>query len=141
SPATPCSSTVGRTSTVCSGRRRWTEERRRRGPSAAGRARGRGLLGTGRIGRVVEVLWARAEGLGVGEDGVDLPLLPRRSGDPHLVLGGEAAGGADLLVGEQTLVGQTGDLGVHLLRRLDLHAEVVDGATLAGVLEQDELER
>ena len=61
----------------------------------------------------VEVLRAGAEGVGVGQHGVDLPLLTRRAGHPDLVLGGEATGGADLLVGEQALAAEPGDLGVH----------------------------
>ena len=88
---------------------------------------------------------ARARGwcrrFGVGEHGVDLPLLTGGSGDPDLVLGGEAAGRADLLLGEQSLVGEPGDLGVHGVAGLDLDAEVVDGAALAGVFDQHQLQR
>src|SRR5215212_5391918 len=51
---------------------------------------------------VAEMLRASAEGVGVGEFRVDLPLLPGWTGDPHLVLCGEATGGADFLVGEQS---------------------------------------
>src|SRR5215213_10603320 len=51
---------------------------------------------------VAEVLRAGAEGVGVGEFRVDLPLLPGWTGDPHLVLRGEATGGAEFLVGEQS---------------------------------------
>src|SRR4051812_42445799 len=57
-----------------------------------------------------------AEGLAVGHDGVDLPALTGRTGDPDLVLGGEAAGLAHLLGGEQALAGEPGDLAVDLLR-------------------------
>ena len=54
---------------------------------------------------------------------------------------GETTGGADLFVGEQALAGEPGDLCVHGVAGLDLDAEVVDGAALAGVLQQHQLQR
>ena len=71
----------------------------------------------------------------------DLPLLPGGPGHPHLVLGGKATRGADLLVGEQPLAGEAGDLLMDLLAGFDLHAQVVDGPALARVLQQHQLER
>ena len=89
----------------------------------------------------VEVLRAGAECLGIGQHGVDLPLFTCRSGHPDLVLGGEATGGADLLIGEQSLAGEAGDLGMHMLAGFHLDPEVVDGAALAGGLQQNQLQR
>ena len=89
----------------------------------------------------VEQLGAGAERLGVGQHGVDLPFLAGRAGDPDLVLGGKTTGGADLLVGEQAFAGQSGDLGVHLVAGFHLDTEVVDGAALAGVFQQHQLQR
>src|ERR1700712_1433743 len=83
---------------------------------------------------------AGAEGVRVGEDGIDLPLLAGGSGHPHLVLGGEAAGRPQFLVGEQSLVGQACNLGMYRVARLHLHSEVVDGAALARILKQDQLQ-
>ena len=87
------------------------------------------------------LLRAGAEGVGIGQHGVDLPLFAGRAGDPDLVLGGEATRGADLLLGEQARPGEPGDLGVHQLAGLDFHAEGVDGAAGAGVLQQHQLQR
>jgi hypothetical protein len=61
----------------------------------------------------VEMLRAGAEGLRVRKNGVDLPLLPCGASHPDLVLGREATRGADLLIGEQALAGEPGDLRVH----------------------------
>ena len=83
------------------------------------------------VGGVIEMLRAGAEGVGVGEHGVDLPLLAGRPGYPHFLLGGEAAGRCDLLVGEQSLAGQPGDLGMDSLAGGDLDAE---GFTFAGAV-------
>src|ERR1700712_5445223 len=65
-----------------------------------------------RVGRVRRY-GTGAERIGVRQDGVDLPLLAGGPGDPDLVLGGEATGRTDLLVGEQALAGESGDLGVN----------------------------
>src|SRR6185437_6967716 len=87
-----------------------------RGASRLARPRGRGATAadtTLTFVGVLQKLGAGAEGVGVGEHGVDLPLFPGRPGDPDLVLGGEATGGADLLIGEEPLAGEAGDLGMH----------------------------
>jgi hypothetical protein len=42
---------------------------------------------------------------------------------------------------EQSLAGESSDLGMHLLAGLDLDAEVVDRAAPAGILQQHQLER
>lgn len=49
--------------------------------------------------------------------------------------------GCRSLLGEQARVGEAGDLAVDLLGGLDLDAEVVEAAALAGVLDEHELER
>jgi len=82
-----------------------------------------------------------AEGVGVRQDGVDLPLFAAWTGHPHLVLGGEATGRADLLFGEHAFTGEPADFGVNLLAGVDLDAEMVDGPAVAGVFNQDQLER
>ena len=76
------------------------------GSAAGGREVG---IGTATDVRPVAGLGARTEGLAVGEDGVDLPPLPAGRLDPDLVLGREAAGRAQLLIGEQALAGEAGD--------------------------------
>src|SRR5688500_16642845 len=67
-----------------------------------------------RVGGVLHVGRRPAEGLGVLEDGVD---LPRAVGpvDPHLVLPGEATGPV-LLDGGHALVAQAGLGGGHVVR-------------------------
>jgi hypothetical protein len=67
-----------------------------------------------------------AEGVGVGEDGVNLPAHTAGACDPHFVLGGEAAGGVDLFLGKQASVGEARDFGVHGVAGLDFDTEVVD---------------
>src|SRR5258708_3434363 len=62
----------------------------------------------------VGMLGAGAESVRIRQHGIDLPLLARRAGHPDLVLGGEATGGAHLLIGEQALAGEPGDLRVHV---------------------------
>ena len=81
------------------------------------------------------------EGGAVGLDGVDLPAFAVGCpGDPELVLPGVAAGGVPFVDGGQACFGQAGLLGVHGAGAGDLDAQVVDAATLAGVLNEDELE-
>jgi|HubBroStandDraft_3_1064219.scaffolds.fasta_scaffold199312_1 hypothetical protein len=59
------------------------------GPGRAeGLCRAAGLVGVG------------SEGVGVGQDRVDLPAFTAGACDPDFVLGGEAAGGAELFLGE-----------------------------------------
>ena len=92
----------------------------------------------------VSFFWgvADAEGLAVLEHGVDLPPLAVRGAlDPELVLLGVAAGGAALVDRGQPLLGEAGLLGVDGVDVGHLDAEVVDRAALAGVLDQDQLER
>src|SRR5271166_664667 len=82
-----------------------------------------------------------AEGFGVGQHRIDFPPLSIGTGDPDLVLGGETAGGADLLFGYRAGLGQPGDLGMYDLTRIDLHPQMVEGAALTGVFQQDQLQR
>jgi len=82
------------------------------------------------------------EGGAVGQDGVDLPpFAAGGAGDPELVLPGVAAGGVPLVDRGQARPGEPGLLGVDRVGAVDFDAEVVQGAALAGVLQQDELER
>src|SRR5664279_4125677 len=101
------------------------------GPSAAGCRFGCGCSGRGTALR----LFARSaeERGGVVQDGVDLP--PFAVGctvDPELVLLGVAAGGAPLVDGRKTGLGQSGLLGVDGVDVDDFHAEVVEGAPRPG---------
>ena len=81
------------------------------------------------------------EGGAVGRDGVDLPAFAVGCpGDPELVLPGVAAGGVPFVDDGQACFGQAGLLGVHGAGVGDLDAQVVQGAALAGVLNEDELE-
>src|SRR6266700_6136909 len=82
------------------------------------------------------------EGGAVGQDGVDLPpFAAGGAGDPELVLPGVAAGGVALVDRGQAGLGEPGLLGVDRAGAVDFDAEVVQGAALAGVLQQDQLER
>src|SRR5580704_7013060 len=82
------------------------------------------------------------EGGAVGQDGVDLPPFAAGSaGDPELVLPGVAAGGVALVDGGQAGLGEPGLLGVDRVGAVDFDAQVVQGAALARVLQQDQLER
>ena len=55
--------------------------------------------------------------------------------------GCEATSGADLLVGEQALPSEAGDLRVHGVTGLHLHAEVVDAAAPYRVLSSTSFNR
>src|SRR5260370_1379826 len=82
------------------------------------------------------------EGLAVRQDSVDLPgLAVRRAGHPELVLAGVAARRGALVDRGQPGLREPGLLGVDRVGVADLDAEVVEAAGLAGVLQQDELER
>jgi hypothetical protein len=82
------------------------------------------------------------EGRAVVQDGVELPGFAVRGVlDPELVLLGVAAGGVALVGQDEPGRGQPGLLGVDGAGAVDLDAEVVQAAALAGVLQQDELER
>src|SRR4051812_3219711 len=71
------------------------------------------------VARILQVPRAGAEGIGIVQHGVDLPSFTGRAAHPDLVLGGKATGGADFLVGKQSLTAEAGDLGMHLLAGLD----------------------
>src|SRR6478609_3632665 len=87
----------------------------------------------------VDVLRTAAESVRVPENRVDLPLFTGWTGYPHLVLQSEATRRADLFIGEQTRVREPSDLGMDGVAGFDFDAEVVDGATVAGVLDQHQL--
>src|ERR1700722_11602427 len=81
------------------------------------------------------------EGLAVGQDRVDLPPLTVRGAlDPELVLPGVAAGGVPLARRGEPGLSDPGVLGLDRPGIGHLDAEVVEAATLARVLQQDELE-
>ena len=85
-------------------------------------------------------------GRGVGEDGVDLPGRTVGVADPDLVLDGVATGRLLLDLGLEPRFVQASRCRRHLVGRLDLHTQVVEGADRpvtpgGGVLHQDELER
>src|SRR5579863_6654999 len=97
-------------------------------------------LGPGSIPALLAVFGP--EGGAVGQDGVDLPpFAVGGAGDPELVLPGVAAGGVPLVDGCQAGLGEPGLLGFDGAGVGDLDAEVVEAAALAGVLQQDQLER
>jgi len=82
------------------------------------------------------------ERLAVGKDGVDLPGPPVRCAlDPELVLFGVAAGGAAFVDQGEALFREPGLLRVDGVDVFHLDTEVVEGAALAGVLHEHELER
>ena len=82
------------------------------------------------------------EGGAVLQDGVDLPpLAAGGAGDPELVLPGVAAGRVPFLDRGQACFGEPGLLVLDGAGVRYFDAEVVEGAALAGVLQQDELER
>ena len=62
------------------------------------------------------------------------------AGDPHLVLSCEATRGVHLFLGEEAGSSEAGDLGVHGVGGFNLHAEVVDRAASAGILQQHQFE-
>jgi hypothetical protein len=112
------------------------------GLRAAAALTGRGGVQFGLDGVRALLVLRAPEGGAVGQDGVDLPpLAAGGSGDPELVLPGVAAGGVPLVDGRQAGCGEPGLLGVDRAGVGDFDAKVVQGAALAGVLEQDELER
>ena len=83
-----------------------------------------------------------AELLAVLEDRVDLPALAvGRALDPELVLPRVATGGVALVDRGQADLGQPALLGIDRVGVDDLDAEVVHRTAVAGVLDQDELQR
>ncbi len=104
--------------------------------ACAGRFVERGLGGVPALAAVLA-----PESLAVGQDSVDLPPLAARGAlDPELVLSGVAAGGVPFIDRSQAGLGEPGLLGVNGVGAVDFDAEVVQGAALARVLQQDELE-
>ena len=79
--------------------------------------------------------------LDVGEDGVDLPRLTVGGVDPDLVLHRVATRDLVLGRGREAFAGEALLRGADLVGRLDLDAEVVQGARLAVALDQDQLQR
>src|SRR4051812_30672831 len=65
-----------------------------------GRGRGAAAAHTAlTVAGILQVSGAGAKGIGIVQDGVDLPFFTGRAAHPDLVLGGKATRGADLLVG------------------------------------------
>src|SRR5437899_3403622 len=82
------------------------------------------------------------EGLAVAQDRVDLPGLAVGGAlDPELVLLGVTARGLALAGGGQARPGQARLLGTDGARVGDLDAQVVEAAAVAGVFQQDQLQR
>src|SRR6185437_11875237 len=82
------------------------------------------------------------EGVRVAEHGVDLPALAVRGlREPELVLLGVAAGAAAFVQRAHSSSTKPGLFAVDCLGVLDLYAEVVERAALAGVLDQHQLQR
>ena len=100
----------------------------------------RGVAAAGVV--VVVVVVVVVEVMAVGQRGANLLVFAVRCAlDPELVLPGVAAGGVPLVDGGEPGRGEPRLLGVGGAGVGDLGAEVVQGAVLAGVFQQDELER
>src|SRR5208283_4709816 len=109
---------------------------------AAGRARGGFGGGSARPAAAGLAVVLAVKGRAVFQDRVELPGFAVRGVlDPELVLLGVAAGGVAFIRQVEPGGGQSGLLGVDGTDVGDLDAEVVQAAAMAGVLQQDELER
>ena len=65
----------------------------------------------------------------VADDGVDLPAVPGRIGDPHLVLAGVATRGVALLKGDEAGVLQAAAGRLDLAGRVDPDPEMREGGS------------